>query len=162
VAKILAEAAAGIAILSAVAGSVKWAIAKSRQTKQKRELATAEEQYPVRLTCEERNDFHPASGYREGVFVEVFNIGDRPVTVKGFGLDLTLTGPQEWHEYIDVRSHQFPVRLDPHDGLDGYIDTEAVADQICVDGQSDYAVGWKAYVDVAGYGIKTVNIAKPS
>jgi hypothetical protein len=45
-----------------------------------------------------------------------------------------------------------------NDGLEGVIDTEALTDEMYERGGSDYVVGWRAYVEVVGYGRKFVEI----
>ena len=129
-------------------------------------LPPATPPYPVQFTCREDNGFHPSSGYHEGLFFEVFNESDKPVTVKGFGLEITLRTQAEWHEY-DTSPPFAAVHLSgsgpqPNDGLDGHINTEWLADEIWARGESDYVVNWRPYVELAGYGVKTVDIEKES
>jgi hypothetical protein len=90
---------------------------------------------------------------------EVFNLSDKTVTVRGFGLDCTYAASDEWHEYELARQHparNFPVRLEPHNALDGFIETDFVADEIHERGNYKYFVEWKPHVDVAGYGVRHV------
>jgi hypothetical protein len=166
--ELLGAVAAGIAI---VTGGIKgggWLLAKRRERKALAAKAGAsgwptDPPYPVRLKCREQTEFHPQSGYHEGLVFEVFNESDKAVTVKGFGLDITLHSQDEWHDYEQARHYppyEFPLRREPHDGLDGFIDTEALVDEIHTRGDSDYVVEWRPYVDVAGYGKHTVDLEK--
>src|SRR4051794_37968547 len=94
-AEVLGAIAAAMAIVGGFATGARWLLKKGRERKAlKAENARAglpppEQPYPARLTCREETDFHPGSGYHEGLVFEVFNESDQPVTVKGFGLDIT-------------------------------------------------------------------------
>jgi hypothetical protein len=115
--------------------------------------------YPVRLTVRDHEEFHPSSGYQEGSRFEVFNESDEPVTVLGFGLKLTMQRGGEWHDYEQARHHppyEFPYRLAPNDGLDGYIHHESLMDVLHERGDYEVLVATTPYVDVMGYGEKTI------
>lgn len=165
----LGAIAAVIGIATAVIKGGGWIRKKRVERKavmaaQAREaLQPTEPPYPVRFTCRDETEFHPGSGYHEGLVFEVFNHSNNPVSVKGFGLDITMRTQDEWHEYEQARHHppyEFPVRLVPHDALDGYIDTDALAEEIDMRGQSDCVLEWRPYVEVAGYGKKVVEVEK--
>jgi hypothetical protein len=151
--EVISAVAGGIAILTAAWGAVRAARRKLRERRQRKEIK--QPSYPVRLICREANDFHPSSGYHEGLYFEIFNESEKPVTVRGFGLDIEMRGPDEWHGYQLSHQHPadtFPMRLEPNDAVDGYIDIEALRDEIHGRGESRFLVGWRPYVDVAGYG----------
>ncbi|MDQ3767605.1 MAG: hypothetical protein M3346_09695 [Actinomycetota bacterium] len=155
---IIAGIVATVAALLKGGGWLRKKLRERKARKGQRALA-ANPPYPVRLTCREETEFHPGSGYHEGLVFEVFNHSDKPVTVKGFGLDITMQGQAEWHEHELARHHppyNFPARLAPNDALDGYIDTDVLADEIYERGDHDYVVSWSPYVEVAGFGEKTV------
>lgn len=119
--------------------------------------------YPVRLTCREHEEFHPSSGYQDGVILEVFNHSNKPVSVKGFGFKITMQDHhQEWPDYELARHfppHEFPIRLAPNDGLEGYIQAEALAEDLYERGEADFVQGnWVPYVEVIGYGEMTGKI----
>jgi hypothetical protein len=151
--EVISAVAAGIAILTAAAGVLRAVRRKLREGGQQK--SADQHSYPVRLVCREANDFHPKSGYHEGLYLEVFNNSEDPVTIRGFGLDIEMRGPDEWHD--DQLTHQhpadtFPVRLEPNDAVDGYIDVEALRDEIHARRESQFVIGWRPYVEVAGYG----------
>jgi hypothetical protein len=77
------------------------------------------------------------------------------VTIRGFGLDIEMRGPDVWHDFQATHQYPvdiFPLRLEPHDGVDGYIDVEALRDEIHARGESSFVIGWRPYVEVVGYG----------
>lgn len=157
-AEVLGAVAATIAIVTGAVKGGSWVRRKLRERKE-RTSAQSEPEYPVRLTCSDADDYHPSAGFQEGYYIEVFNHSEKPVTVKGFGLDITMQGQAEWHEHELARHHppyNFPARLAPNDALDGYIDTDVLADEIYERGDHDYVVSWSPYVEVAGFGEKTV------
>jgi hypothetical protein len=100
--------------------------------------AAVRDDFPVRLTCRSETDFHPSSGYHEGLSFEVFNHSDKAVRIKGFGLKLRLSGRNgEWFETEQTRSHpplDLPSRLLPNDGLEGYLDSESLGDRLHEEG----------------------------
>jgi hypothetical protein len=51
-----------------------------------------------------------------------------------------------------------PRRVEPNDGLDGYIDTEGLADQIYIEGEKDRWIETHAYVDLIGFGMKKIDL----
>jgi hypothetical protein len=167
--EILGAIAAGL-VVAAIAAGARFATNKVqarrvlRRNQSQGDLPAPEPPFPVRLTCREETEFHPSSGYSEGLVFEVFNTSDQPVTVRGFGLDVTMHDHAEWHEYEQARHfppYSFPVRLEPHDALDGVIDTEAFGDELYERGVKEQFVEWRPYVDVAGYGIGNVEIDRP-
>jgi hypothetical protein len=147
-----------------VVGFVGW-LAKRAYTayqdrKSRKAEISAEPEYPVKLTCTDASDYHPSAGFHEGYKIEVFNHSDKPVTVNGFGLDLTLQGQAEYHRYehpIGYSFSSFPIRVPPNDGLDGYIDAEALSDQVFLDGEADNWIKTEAYVDLIGFGMKKID-----
>jgi hypothetical protein len=157
--EILPELSAAAGVLTALASVGHW-LRKRWSGRNARGLPSA---YPVRLTCRADDDLDPQSGPREGLDFEVFNHSDKTVTVRGFGLEMTLHNFHEWQEWALARHHpphKFPVRLEPHDGLDGHIDTEALIDELHF--RADYLLDWKPYVDVVGYDKLHVDIQKPT
>jgi hypothetical protein len=167
--EVLFAIAAAVGILTGALTLASWIAGKRRDRKRRKaEQALAprppdEPTYPVRLTCREETEFDPDSGFHEGLIFEVFNESDKPVTINGFGLEITMQAQGEWHEYEQARHHPphvFPVRLEPHDGLQGYIQPEAVVEDIHSRGRGDYVVDWSPYVDVLGYGKKAAEVKK--
>lgn len=126
--------------------------------------AQAAPAYPVRLICRDETEFDPESGYHEFLYFEIFNHSNRTVRVKGFGLRIAMTGPHDqWNEYIQAHQHpliNFPARLRPNDGIEGYMDHEAVGDEMHERGLFDYAGHATPYVDVVGYGEHTAEVTK--
>ena len=138
---------------------------REHKVRKQQQTLAANLPYPVRFTVREETDFHPSSVYHEGLVFDVFNHSDKPVTVRGFGVDITYATQDEWHEYEQARHHppyDFPIRLAPHDGLDGSIETDALADEIAERGLDDCFVSWSPYVEVAVFGKKTVEVEKES
>jgi len=87
-----------VGILTGVATLVGLLSKKVKGRKARRlELALAADgpadSYPVRFRCREEEEFHPQSGFHEGLVFEVFNHSDHPVTVKSFGLETRSTAP---------------------------------------------------------------------
>lgn len=122
-------------------------------------LDPSTERYPVRLTCVGKTDFHPSFGYHEYFEFEVFNTSDHPVTVRAFGLEFTMYTTDEWHEQelaSRLPSVDFPLRLEPRDGVQGWIDVEALSEDMAV--KRDYIVAWHPFVDVPGHGKRIVDI----
>jgi hypothetical protein len=159
----LGAIAASIAILTAIVRGLYWIYRKFRERRDQR--AAPQPAYPVRLTCREANDFHPSSGYHEGLHIEVFNKSERTVTIRGFGLDIEMRGPDMWHDFQATHQYPadtFPLRLEPHDGVDGYIDVEALRDEIHARGESSFVIGWRPYVEVVGYGQAVAEIEPDS
>lgn len=149
----------GAGILAAIRwGYKRWEAEKEKE--QASAAVTTEPPYPVRLICEDVDDYDPRSGHHEGFRIEIYNESDKPVTVKGFGLDLTMAGPAEWHRYRNVVSRQpisFPMRLEAYDGIEGYIDAEGLADEIWSEGQDQNWKATHAYVDLIGHGKRTID-----
>jgi hypothetical protein len=118
--------------------------------------------FPVRLTCRSETDFHPSSGYHEGLYFQVFNLSDKPVRIKGFGLKLLMSSRNgEWSETEQARSHppvELPARLEPNDGLEGYLDSESLGDRLHEEGLSKALVDSHPYVEVVGFGQRTAKI----
>lgn len=159
-AEVLGAVAATIDIVTGGVKGGSWVRRKLRERKERKSAAQSEPEYPVRLTCSDADDYHPSAGFHEGYYIEVFNHSEKPVTVKGFGLDLTMHHQAEWHRYeypIGYSHSSFPSRVEPNDGLDGYIDTEALADQIYLDGEKDDWIETHAYVDLIGFGMKKID-----
>lgn len=163
--EILTAGAATIAILTGGFKSAHWMIARRRNRKalkQQAAAAPAPPAYPVRLTCRNETEFHPSAGYREGFNFEVFNHSDRRVQVRHFGLEIKLHHQDDWYDYITPRrpppQYEFPVWLEPNEALDGFVDTESIADDYYEEGTHEYFVNWKPYVDVAGFGKHYVEI----
>lgn len=162
-AETLGALAAGIGILTGIAGVVRWVYRRFRKWRAQR--TPAQPIYPVRLTCREANDFHPSSGYHEGLHFEVFNESERTVILRGFGLDIEMRGPAVWHDYQFTHQYPadaFPLRLKPHEGVDGYIDIEALRDEIYARGESSFLIGWSPYVEVVGHGQAVAEIEPDS
>lgn len=121
-------------------------------------------EFPVQLTWEERSEYHPGAGFHEIMKFEVFNRTDHPVTVKGFGLDLTFEAQAEWHSYEQARDSppvDFPAVLAPFEGLQGYIDAELLSDQVYSDGEDKYWRDTEAYVEVVGFGVFKLKKSSP-
>jgi hypothetical protein len=119
-------------------------------------------EFPVRLTCTHETAFDPGSGYHEGLQFEVFNHSDKPVRIKGFGLKLRMSGRNgEWFETEQARSYRpagLPAWLQPNDGLEGYLDYECVGDRLHELGLNKQLAGTRPYVEVLGFGERTVEI----
>jgi hypothetical protein len=96
-AEVLGAIAAAIAIVAGVVKGGGWARRKLRERKERNRAAESEPEYPVRLTCSDADDYHPSVGFHEGLYIEVFNQSEKPVTIKSFGLDLTMHHQAEWH-----------------------------------------------------------------
>jgi hypothetical protein len=162
----LAIGAALVAIATAGVKTIGWVAKKVRDRRAiaRGPAAALSGPYPVRFTCREHTEFHPSSGYREGLAFEVFNVTDQSVTVKGFGLEISMSHDQgTWHEDEHARRRPplaFPIRLDAHDGVEGYIDTEEVSETLHDRGEGDFVVGWRLYVDLIGYGRSFAPIEK--
>jgi hypothetical protein len=118
------------------------------------QVSKRERDLPVRLTCEDVDDFHPHHGFHEGYRIEVYNHTDEPVQIKGFGLVLGMTGQAPW-EWIETPGgyplSSFPRWLKPRESWEGYIDTEALGDTLHEDGVFDLVFSKHAFVDVSGY-----------
>ncbi len=161
--------AGAVAILTGLVKAGSWIATKRRARKTlKAERAAAAlpppaPRYPVRFTCRANEDYHPSSGYREILEFEVYNDSERPVTVKGFGLDVTMHAQSEWHEHEQAYrpgGQPLPIRLEPYEAIEGYIDTEALADEITERGEREYVVRWDPYLELAGHGKLIVEIDK--
>lgn len=144
---------------AAIIALVKFGRGRLRSRKPK---ANPAEDFPVRLTCRDETEFDPGSGYREGLRFEVFNESDNAARVKGFGLKLSMAGPgADWIEYEQARQHpriEFPVWLEPNDGLEGYIDHESLGDELHQRGIFEYLRESTPYVEVIGFGEHTTEI----
>lgn len=165
-AEIVPIIAGSIAILTAALGLVrfgwkKWAERKALKAQRRQEIVPGERAYPVRATCREETEFHPGSGYHDGLWFEIFNQSDHPVTVKAFGLDLTLQQQDEWHQQELARldqGRQFPVRLDPHDGVEGGVSLTILYEDETV--PWDYVAAKDAFVEVVGFGRQVLEVQK--
>jgi hypothetical protein len=167
VVEIVGFAAACAAVLSFVGGLVHFGWKKRGERKQ---LKTQHEHealpapppvYPVRVTCREETEFHPHGGYHEGLVFEVYNESDHAVTVEAFGLDFTLVHGDEWHdqELAQLRPpRRFPERLAAHDGFKGTISTSMLSED--PEMPWEYVVDQEAFIDVAGFGRKVLEIEK--
>lgn len=116
--------------------------------------------YPVRLICEDASEFHPSAGFHEGFRIEVHNESDEPVQVKGFGLQLTMQAQGSWERHEAVSGHphgSFPKWLSPRESFEGYVDAEALADQVFTEGDDRYWSATHAYVDVSGHGRRIID-----
>lgn len=165
---ILTALAASIAIITGLLKGGAWLRKKLTEHKALRARgpqaalpspASLDEPYPVRFACWGRTDFHPDSGYAEGLEFELFNASDNPVLVKGFGLEISIRANGDWHAYEQARTHprrDFPVRLNSHEALDGYIDTEALVEELS--DAPGRVLDWDPYVELAGYGKQLTDI----
>jgi hypothetical protein len=152
--------------VTVVGSSIKgggWFLRRRQARKQAAIEATAGSgaaTYPVRFTVWSETEFHPGSGYHEGLAFEVYNQSDHPVTIKGFGLEVELlTSGNRWTDREFARAISplsFPVRLAPHDALTGYVDTEYLGDRLYSEGHEQLAS--EPFVDVAGFGVRTTEV----
>lgn len=157
--EILSAVAATVAIVTGGTKLASWIKARRearRELERRAASADAQPAFPVRMKCVERDDFHPQNGYHSIMQLEVFNHSDRPVSIKGFGLEVRLRQQASWTEDVRVRkappSFEWPVRLEPHDAIEGFIDTEGVAEDYATEGTREFVEETKPFVEVAGFG----------
>ncbi len=141
-----------VALLTAAGIIFGWFAWLFRQFQQWRHRGP--EPFPVRLTCKGDTDFHPSAGFREGVHIEVYNESGQAVHIKGFGLEFSMRAQGSWKREEFVSGHprnSFPKWLRARESFDGYIDAEALSDQLYMEGENRYITKTHAFVDVSGY-----------
>jgi hypothetical protein len=154
-----------VAIIVAVGRTASKSFKGWRAKRKAGPSSNSSDPYPVRFTVDDYEEFHPSDGYQEGSRFEVFNESDKPVTVLGFGLKLTMRHGGEWHEYEQARHHppyEFPFRLEPNDGLDGFIHYESLMDELHERGDYQALVATTPYVDVMGFGERKIENPRDS